>query len=819
MRNLPVDRYLLAVLKMKDVQGNRIQHLVLLLLGFLVPQYGAAFTLSDLQQLTTGSLLTQTSIDLCFEQGPTTSPSVPLSGVLPAELGTLTNLTILRLCGFNLSGDIPPDIGKLVNLQELKLEANNLTGGIPPELGNLTKLALLDLAQNRLSGAIPKELASLTQLRVLNLQNNRLNGSLPPELGGLTRLTELTLQYNQLSGPIPSALGNMVSLTNFYAWNNTLSGPIPSELGNIAGLTNLLLHNNSLTGPLPSSLGRLSNLQTLVLERNNLSGPLPATFGALKSLVLLSFNRCFLTGGIPPELGNLTLLRELYLLRNSLTGPIPPELGKLPSVTILRLNDNLLTGAVPIELANPPLLMALSIYNNNLTGTVAPDLVTRFKPENIFVGNPGLSIASANPPPANSPPTIPPANFSPPLPPPSSPSPPTGIIAGIAAGAVCVALVAALLWGLKYCRGKRKAKPDPGEKSQMSSSDHWRVSQGPPAERQFTLVELSAATGGWAANAVVGTGSFGAVYRAVLPDGGVVAVKRLTKGADVEDQSWRAELLTLSQVRHKNLVRLFGAVAEGGERLLVFEYFPEGSLAMRLQAARKGEAARAFPWGLRMAVVADVARALAYLHHDVHPPFVHRDIKAGNVLLREGGGGACIADFGLARLLPDATVGSSSAIKGTLRYMAPEYLQGGSRYLSTKCDVYSFGVLLLELLAGRTVAERWAGTDKPLVEYTAGLVRNGRGLELLDCDDYDVDEAQCCIRIALECLQRDPSARPTMERVSLQIRAAVRTRTSEVENESGLADGWEDQGIRSGSSYTQTSTSSNSLHYKFVDGR
>lgn len=790
------------------VRGDRNQFLSILLLSIVVP-YGAAFTLSDLQRLTTGDLISQTSIDLCFSQG-VSPPSGPLEGVIPPELGTLTNLTILRICGFNLSGDIPADIGKLVNLQELKLESNNLTGGIPAELGNLTQLVALDLGQNRLFGPIPKELANLAQLQVLNLQSNRLNGSLPPELGGLTRLTELTLQYNQISGPIPSTIGGMVSLTNLYAWNNSLSGPIPTELGSIAGLTNLLIHNNSLSGPIPPSLGRLTNLQTLVLERNSLSGPIPPALGALKNLAILSLYRCSLTGGIPPGLGNLTLLRELYLPSNSLTGPIPPELGKLASVTSLHLDDNLLTGQVPIELASLPLLMTLDIHNNNLTGTVPPSLVTRFRPDHILLGNPGLGVALSNPPPANSPPIIPPENktafFSPPLSAPSSSSPPIKIVAGIAAGAV--ALVAALIWGLLYCRRKRKMKPDLGSKSETSTNSRG-VFPGAPAERLFTLGELSEATRGWAAGAVVGTGSFGTVYRAVLQDGGVVAVKRLRNGGGIGDDLWRTELSTLGQVRHKNLVRLLGAVAEGGERLLVFEYFPEGSLAMRLQAARGKEAEKILPWGLRMAIVADVARALAYLHHDVTPPLVHRDIKAGNVLLREGG--ACIADFGLARLVPDVTMGSSSAIKGTLRYMAPEYLQGGGRYLTTKCDVYSFGVLVLELLAGRSVAERWAGTDKPLVEYASGLVLDGRGLELLDCKEYDVDEAQCVIRIALECSQREPSARPTMERVSLHIRASLRTsaRTFHSENDGD------------GSLYSQTPISSNPLHYqfKFEEGR
>jgi serine/threonine protein kinase len=229
-------------------------------------------------------------------------------------------------------------------------------------------------------------------------------------------------------------------------------------------------------------------------------------------------------------------------------------------------------------------------------------------------------------------------------------------------------------------------------------------------------------------------------------------------------------------------VRLLGTCVEGGERLLVLEFFPGGSLGARLHDAARGKR-ELLSWGERMAVLEGVCRGLTYMHHDITPPLLHRDIKAANILLREKGKGACIADFGLARLMQDEGFGgeTSSAVKGTLCYMAPEYLQGGYRCLSAKCDVYSFGVVVLELLTGRPVTESFArgGKNVPLVEYAASLVREGKRLEIIDpalWDTLDVLQADCCITIALECLQGDPLARPTMEQVSHRLRTLAAPR-------------------------------------------
>jgi serine/threonine protein kinase len=251
--------------------------------------------------------------------------------------------------------------------------------------------------------------------------------------------------------------------------------------------------------------------------------------------------------------------------------------------------------------------------------------------------------------------------------------------------------------------------------------------------------------------------------------------RRRSSRGKFEERSWRTELAALSNARHRNLVRLLGFCVEGEERLLVLEFFPGGSLGKRFRDARAG--APFLSWGERMTVIEGVCRGLTYLQHDIHPPLLHRDIKAANILLREPGPEPCFAEFGLLHLMQDADLASNtttSAIKGTLPYMAPEYLQGGSRFLSTKCDVYAFGVLVLELLSGRACTDRASGSQlKPLVTYAQHLVRNGKGLELLDPAIWDacrVREAECCLELAVECVQRDPLDRPTMEPVNFRLK-------------------------------------------------
>ena len=230
---------------------------------------------------------------------------------------------------------------------ELVLTSNQLTGEIPAELGRLSNLTLLALHDNRLTGEIPAELGRLSNLTLLALRTNQLTGEVPPELGRLSNLTEMVLNSNQLTGEIPAELGRLSNLTVLALFDNRLTGEIPPELGGLSNLTLLWLGANRLTGEIPSELGGLSNLTEMVLNSNQLTGEIPAELGGLSNLTEMVLGSNQLRGEIPAELGGLSNLTVLALFDNRLTGEIPPELGRLSNLTLLWLGPNQLTGCIP----------------------------------------------------------------------------------------------------------------------------------------------------------------------------------------------------------------------------------------------------------------------------------------------------------------------------------------------------------------------------------------------------------------------------------------------------------------------------------------
>ncbi len=252
-----------------------------------------------------------------------------LQGSIPAEIGSLTALSYLRLNNNALTGDIPPELGDLVNLENLQLYSNALTGPIPTELRSLTALRSLSLGGNELTGPVPTELGNLTNLENLQLYSNALTGPIPTELASLTDLRALSLARNELTGPIPTELGNLTNLENLQVHSNALTGPIPTVLGSLTALRSLSLGGNELTGPVPTELGNLTNLENLQLYSNALTGPIPTELGSLTALRSLSLEWNELAGPIPTELGNLSNLENLSLGSNALTGPIPRSLLQL----------------------------------------------------------------------------------------------------------------------------------------------------------------------------------------------------------------------------------------------------------------------------------------------------------------------------------------------------------------------------------------------------------------------------------------------------------------------------------------------------------
>ncbi|KAK7328181.1 hypothetical protein VNO77_22280 [Canavalia gladiata] len=511
------------------------------------------------------------------------------------------------------------------------------------------------------------------------------------------------------------------------SWDATLVNPCTwfhVTCNSDNSVTRVDLGNADLSGQLVPQLGQLLNLQYLELYSNNI------------------------TGKIPDELGNLTNLVSLDLYLNTLTGPIPSTLGNLGKLRFLRLNNNSLTGGIPMSLTNVSSLQVLDLSNNHLKGEIPVNgSFSLFTPIS-YQNNPDLIQPKNTPSPPISPP------------PPSSGNSNTGAIAGgVAAGAAL--LFAAPAIALAYWR---RRKPQ----------DHFfdvPAEEDPEVHlgqlKRFSLRELQVATDNFSNKHILGRGGFGKVYKGRLADGSLVAVKRLkeerTQGGELQFQT---EVEMISMAVHRNLLRLRGFCMTPTERLLVYPFMVNGSVASCLRERQESQVP--LDWPIRKRIALGSARGLAYLHDHCDPKIIHRDVKAANILLDEEFE-AVVGDFGLAKLMDYKDTHVTTAVRGTIGHIAPEYLSTGKS--SEKTDVFGYGVMLLELITGQRAFDlaRLANDDDVmLLDWVKGLLKDKKLETLVDADlqgNYNDEEVEQLIQVALLCTQGSPMERPKMSEV------------------------------------------------------
>lgn len=733
------------------------------------------------------------------------------SGPIPETVSMLSNLEFLDLSNNSFSGSIPRQLGNLSSLQFLMVAANNITGGIPSELGSIDALQFLDISSNHLTGSIPSSLGKLQRLLWLMLAYNNLTGSVPQELGNCTSLLWLNLRSNSLSGELPTELASMGRDPHKTFESNAKNFDPPKSLGECLMMRRWVpesyppysfvydildrnrcvsLWREILKGtPLPPACKGNTKLGGYIQVTNNrLTGSIPEHLQSNQSVMLLLGSN-FFTGSLPGSLGKPPLF-ALNVSHNHLSGSIPAALGNDNCLTLLDLSFNNLSGSLPQSLGHLNQLSRFDVsYNPYLNGSVpfVGQFLT-FNPASFMKGTllcldsiPGMRVRNLSfsrylcvKKSASKSSTLPLAVAS-------EERKKVSFYSFLAMGAAIFAgvflcstmgLYVAWTWAVRV--GKtgfpflQKTVEDDRSNREYLHTTMCMFNGGAcsPPIAQLTYAEIVNATDNFDESNVLGCGGFGIVYKAKLPDGYTVAIKKLAENGPQGDREFIAEMETLSNHANENLVPLLGCCIFGSEKLLVYKFLCNGSLDEWLHEKEGG--AQVLNWPRRLKIACGCAKGLRYLHHNCSPVLIHRDMKASNILLDEDFNGY-VTDFGFARELHPGYTHVSTTIAGTLGYVPPEYCQ--TWRATTKGDVYSFGVVLLELITGRHPLCWSENNDGNLVEWVRSQVSTGRAAETIhevvkETDGRNASELFTFLELANACTRELPEQRPTMEEVA-----------------------------------------------------
>ncbi|PNT01088.2 hypothetical protein POPTR_015G080800v4 [Populus trichocarpa] len=698
-----------------------------------------------------------------------------ISGVIPAQLGNCRKLTHIELDNNQISGSIPPEIGNLSNLTLFYLWQNRLEGNIPPSISNCQNLEAIDLSQNGLVGPIPKGVFQLKKLNKLLLLSNNLSGEIPPEIGNCSSLIRFRANNNKVAGTIPPQIGNLKNLNFLDLGSNRIAGDIPEEISGCQNLTFLDLHSNAISGNLPQSFNKLVSLQFVDFSNNLIEGTLSASLGSLSSLTKLILAKNKLSGSIPNQLGSCSKLQLLDLSGNQLSGNIPSSVGKIPSLEIaLNLSLNQLNGEIPSEftgltklaildfsynhlsgdlqhLAALPNLVVLNVSHNNFSGHVPDTPFFSKLPLSVLTGNPALCFSDSQ-----------------------CDGDDKRVKRGTAARVAmvvllctaCALLLAALyniLRSKKHGRGAQECDRD----DDLEMRPPWEVTLYQKLDLSIADVARSLTAGN-----VIGRGRSGVVYKVAIPSGLMVAVKRFKSAEKISAASFSSEIATLAIIRHRNIVRLLGWGANQKTKLLFYDYMANGTLGTLLHEAND---VGLVEWEMRIKIALGVAEGLAYLHHDCVPPILHRDVKSHNILLGDRYE-ACLADFGLAREVEDehGSFSASPQFAGSYGYIAPEY--ACMLKITEKSDVYSYGVVLLEIITGKKPVDPSFPDGQHVVQWVRDHLKCKKDpVEILDPKlqghpDTQIQEMLQALGISLLCTSNRAEDRPTMKDVAVLLR-------------------------------------------------
>ncbi|XP_022941240.1 probable leucine-rich repeat receptor-like serine/threonine-protein kinase At3g14840 isoform X9 [Cucurbita moschata] len=749
------------------------------------------------------------------------------SGSLPTELGNLTSLSRLLLTSNNFSGELPSSLARITSLTDFRISDNHFTGQIPKFVQNWTALTKIAIQASGLDGPIPSEIGlltkltdvrisdlngdsspfpplnTLTKLKTLILRSCNITGVLPDNLDGLTLLKTLDFSFNKITGPIPASFEAFKKVDRIYLTGNLLNGPVPTWMlqeGESIDLSynKFTLSNSENTGCQSRNL----NLFASSSQDNSSGGTvscLPSTcrnadtgksslffqrvenwgfsstgnfmddarstddFIALNISALSMPNpELYVTARISPisltyyaycmGSGNYTVglhFAEIAFTNDTSYRSLGRRLFDVYVQGKLKLKDfNIADAAGGI---GKPIVKNFTVPVTN--GTIEIRLFWAGKgttaiPVRVVYG-PLISAISVDP------------DFEPPSEGGKDIS--AGAVVGIVAGIVAaVIFVIIFVLGVLWCGGCLQKKST--LEQELKGLDLGTSS--------FSLRQIRAATNNFDAANKIGEGGFGPVYKGVLQDGTVIAVKQLSSKSKQGNREFVNEIGMISALQHPHLVKLYGCCVEGNQLLLIYEYLENNSLARALFGPEEFQLK--LDWPTRHKICVGIARGLAYLHEESRLKIVHRDIKATNVLLDKNLNPK-ISDFGLAKLDEEENTHISTRIAGTFGYMAPEYAMRG--YLTDKADVYSFGIVALEILSGRSnTIFRTKDDCFYLLDHANTLKEGDRLLELVDPrlgSEYNQREAMTIIDIAFRCTNNTAAVRPTMSSVVSMLEGKV----------------------------------------------